>query len=137
MITTKSTGPCYPLQFTNGTHMATADAPKDKGGGGTGFGAHELLEASLASCINMWVRMEANRLGIQAGQVAVSVQLHRDHPQEATFDYTVELDSSLSDAHRATLLAASDNCPVRRTLMKMLSFRRVGRENSGQNNKTP
>jgi len=124
MITTQSREPRYLVQFTDGKHQADADVPPVKGGQGAGIGPHELLEASLACCINMWIRMKADQLGIPAGPISVTVSLKRDHPQEAIFNYTVKLDGPLSQAQRATLLEAADNCPVRRTLLKKLFFQR-------------
>jgi putative redox protein len=122
MITAKSQEPRYMVQFTNGTQNASADVLPIKGGRGAGFGPHELLEASLACCINMWIRMQADQLGIMVGDIAVTVLLKRDHPQEAVFECNVRLDGSLSPEDQTTLLEAANNCPVRRTLLKKLSF---------------
>lgn len=124
MITTQSQEPRYLVQFTNGTQHADADVLPIKGGQGAGFGPHELLEASIATCITMWIRMQADKLGITVGQISVTVSLKRDHPQEAVFDYTVDLDAAVSADQRATLLQLADDCPVRRTLLKKLSFQR-------------
>jgi len=124
MITTQSKEPRYLVQFTDGKHHADADVPPVKGGQGAGIGPHELLEASLACCINMWIRMKADQLGIPVGPISVSVSLKRDHPEEAIFNYTLKLDGALSPEQRATLLEAADNCPVRRTLLKKLFFQR-------------
>jgi len=122
MITTHRQEPRYLIEFTNGTQRAAADVLPIKGGQGAGFGPHELMEASLACCINMWIRMQADKLGISVGAISVSVSLKRDHPQEATFEYTVKVDGVASEEQRATLLQIADDCPVRRTLMKKLSF---------------
>ena len=124
MITTQSKEPRYLVQFTNGMQQADGDLPPIKGGRGAGFGPHELMEASLASCINMWIRMQADQLGIPVGAVSVTVRLKRDHPQEAVFEYSVNLEGVLSDDQRTTLMQAADTCPVQRTLLKRLSFRR-------------
>jgi putative redox protein len=124
MITTQSKKPRYLVQFTNGTQQADADVLPIKGGQGAGFGPHELLEASLACCINMWIRMQADLLGIPVGPISVSVSLKRDHPEEAVFDYTVNLDTALSEDQQAKLMQIADDCPVRRTLLKRLSFQR-------------
>lgn len=124
MITTQSKESRYLVQFTNGTHQADADVLPIKGGQGAGFGPHELLEASVASCINMWIRMQADQLSIPVGSIGVTVTLKRDHPQEAVYEYTVKLEGALSEEQRATLLQAADNCPVRRTLLKRPSFQR-------------
>ena len=135
MITTESKEPRYLVQFTNGLQEAAADVLPIKGGQGAGFGPHELLEASLACCINMWIRMQADQLGIPVGATSVTVSLKRDHPQEATFDYTVKVEGKLSEDQRATLLKAADDCPVRRTLSKKLSF--VKREVYDSRGKAP
>src|SRR5712671_365712 len=116
MIATHSKEPRYLVQFTDGKHQAEADVPPIKGGQGAGIGPHELLEASLACCINMWIRMKADQLGIPVGAISVTVSLKRDHPEETIFDYTVKLEGPLSQEQRAALMGVADNCPVRRTL---------------------
>jgi putative redox protein len=128
MITTQSKDARYQVEFTNGTRTADADVLPVKGGQGAGFGPHELLEASLACCINMWIRMHADKLGIDVGSLSVAVSLKRDHPQEAIFQYSVKVDGVSSAEQRAALLQAADDCPVRRTLLKKLSFERTGPE---------
>ena len=125
MITTQSKERRYSVQFTDGKELADADVLPIKGGQGAGFGPHELLEASLACCINMWIRMQADQIGIAVGSIAVAVSLKRDHPQEAIFEYTVKLEGDLSEDQRAMLMQAADNCPVRRTLLKKLSFQKL------------
>lgn len=122
MITTHSGEPRYLVRFTNGTHHADADVPAIKGGQGAGIGPHELLEASLATCINMWIRMQADQLGIPVGPMVVTVNLKRDHPDEAVYEYTIKLGGSLPEAQQTLLLQAADNCPVRRTLLKKPLF---------------
>jgi len=122
MITTKSKEPRYLVRFTNGTQQTDADVLPFKGGRGAGFGPHELLESSLACCINMWIRMQADKLGISVGAISVSVDLKRDDPQEATFNCSVNIEGDLSECQREVLLKAADDCPVRRTLSKRLSF---------------
>ena len=127
MIATQSKEPRYLVQFTNGAQQADADVLPVKGGQGAGFGPHELLEASLACCINMWVRMQADKLGFPAdavGSVDVTVSLKRDDPQEAIFEYTIKVEGALTEDQRATLLKAAEGCPVQRTLLKNLSFQR-------------
>src|SRR5262249_31000203 len=123
MISTHSKEPRYQVLFTNGARAASADAPVPKGGQGEGFGPHELVEASLATCINMWIRMQADKLGIAVGVIDVAVTLKRDHPDEALFESIIKIDGVLSDADRATLLNAAADCPVKRTLSKKLLFR--------------
>jgi len=72
----------------------------------------------------MWIRMQADQLGIPVGPIDVTVNLKRDHPEKAVYECTVKLDGSLSEEQRTLLLEAADNCPVRRTLLKKPSFAR-------------
>ena len=124
MITSQSKESPFLVEFTNGTHQMDADVLPAKGGQGAGFGPHELLESSVACCINMWVRMQAEKLGIRVGTVSVNLELKRDDPQEATFEYSVNIEGALSKSQREMLLKAADDCPVRRTLSKRLLFAR-------------
>ena len=124
MILAQSKAARYLVSFTDGRQQADADVLPIKGGRGAGFGPHELMEASLACCINMWIRMQADQHRIAVGHIAVTVSLKRDHPQEAVFEYTVKLEGALSDDQRAALMQAADDCPVRRTLSKKLSFKK-------------
>lgn len=62
MIRSSSLGVPYQTAFTNGAFDAVADVPVENGGGGQGFGPHELLEAALATCLTMTARMSAAEL---------------------------------------------------------------------------
>ena len=123
MITTRSAGPRYCTTFSDGKHEGCCDTTPDKGGGADGFRPHDLLEAALASCLNISVRMFSEKHGIPLSGVTTTVTLNREMPEESTFEYAVELEGTLTDAERRMLLDAASNCPVRRTLSKKLSFR--------------
>jgi len=120
MIHTNSQPEHYLTHFTNGEQVASADTTSDKGGGNRGFRPHELLEAALASCMDMTLRMYAQKHGMPLASASVSVSLNRDVPDGPTFMYRAELHGSLSDAQRQQLLASLENCPVRTTLSKRL-----------------
>lgn len=124
MINAQSKEPRHLVEFTDGIHRANADVLPIKGGQRAGFGPHELLEASLAACITMWIRMQADKLGIPVGPVAVTVSLKRDQPEEVVYEYNIQLEGELSNSQRAILLSAADDCPVRRTLLKKPLFLR-------------
>jgi putative redox protein len=100
-----------------------ANAPIDKGGGGAGFGAHELLEAALAVCINMAVRMHASEHSIPLESVSTRVRLDRPHPNTVSFKYKLDLVGPLSDQQRRQLEHAASICQVRQTLSKRIEFR--------------
>src|SRR4051812_40349099 len=97
MITTQSQDLRYLVRFSNGSQQTVADVLPVKGGQGAGFGPHELLEASLACCINMWVRMQADQLCIPVGEIAATVTLHRDRPDEVLYEYTISIGGEISD----------------------------------------
>lgn len=99
-----------------------ADTTSDKGGSGAGFRPNELLEAALASCINITIRMFAEKHTIPLTFVSTTVKLDRNYPDEAIFNYALELTGPLSDSDHQLLTEAARSCPVRQTLSKKLSF---------------
>ena len=113
----------YWTGFTNGEHSAFADAPQHKGGGAAALGPHELLEAALATCISMAVRMRAAHEGIALEDVRTRVHLDRTHEGTATFECDVQIIGVFSPEQRQLLMDSASNCPVRQTLSKQLEFR--------------
>lgn len=124
----------YGVQFTNGSHVADADVLPTKGGQGIGFGPHELLESSVACCINMWIRMQADKLGFLIGTVTVTVTLLREKLEEAVFNYAIEFSGALTQDQRAILIQSASTCPVSITLSKKLSFQRIEPDKPQRNN---
>ena len=122
MIRTQSLPELFRSAVNNGVHEIHTDAPVSKGGEGTGFGAHDLLEAALATCINMAVRMYAVGHAIPLERVATSVQLERPDPEHVVFTDALELGGELSSEQRQQLANVADACPVRQTLSKRLEF---------------
>lgn len=122
MISTTSQTPAYRTHFNSCEAEAVADAPIDKGGSGSGFGPHELLEAALATCINMAVRMAATTEKMALEGVATSVRLDRSRIDTVSFEYTLDITGSLSDVDRARLFEAANACPIRQTLGKKMEF---------------
>lgn len=122
MITAQSGTPTYQTAVRSGAHELIADVPRNKGGAGAGFGAHELLEAALAACINMAVRMQAEREAVPLQSVATLVELKRPDAESICFEYSLELVGTLSEAQRRLLERAALTCPVRQTLSKTIRF---------------
>jgi putative redox protein len=123
MIKTNSDDIRYRVRFTNGAHTAASDTTQDKGGSGSGFRPHELLEAALASCINMRLCMVADRHALPLAGVTTRVMLDRTDPEEGVFEYEIVLRGPLSQEDRDRLLEAAKKCPVRQTLSKRIGFR--------------
>jgi putative redox protein len=124
MIRTKGCSDAYQALVGNGSHEILCDAPVEKGGGGCGLGAHDLLEASLALCMNMAIRMYAAANAIPLERVHTQVRLLRPAPDEVVFDCSLELDGALTPAQRLELERVAETCPVRQTLSRRLSFAR-------------
>jgi putative redox protein len=129
MIRTTSEEPGFLTRFTNGSASGFSDIATERGGTGTGFRSHELLEAALATCVNMTVRVYARTLGLPLEHVSTEVQLDRSSANESIFRYRVDLKGDrLSSQQRAKLLNAARACPVRKTLSKGIRFERAESE---------
>ena len=119
MICVDSQPAKFKTPFTNGEHMSVSDTTPDKNGGNLGLRPHELLEAALATCMNMTLRMAADKHGIALSSVSVTVSLNRADPREPVFEYSVQFGGTLSEAQKSLLLAV-ETCPVRNTLSQPL-----------------
>ena len=124
MICAKSQLARYQTRFSDGEHEGIADTTADKGGAHFGFRPHDLLEAALATCVNMTVRMYADNHGIQLQAVTTNVSLDRTRPDEVVFRYEVELDGELTEEQRNKLFQAASACPIRKTLSRSIRFER-------------
>jgi putative redox protein len=122
MISATSQPARYKTLFSDGAHEGLADVSADKGGQGEGFRPHALLEAALASCVSMTVRMYADHHSIPLGAVTAKVTLDRSHPDEIVFRYEVDVDGDFTPEQKDKLLHAASACPVRKTLSKKIRF---------------
>ena len=122
MITAASNPMNYTTVFTDGVHSSTSDDSLHNGGAGQGFRPHDLLEAAIATCINIAVRTCATREGMPLSGVVTKVSLDRSEPDEAVFHHEVELRGELTPHQRLRLLRVANACPVRRTLMRTIRF---------------
>jgi putative redox protein len=86
VIRATSDSPRYRTTFSDGKREGVADITADKGGGGSGFRPHCLLEAALATCVNMTVRMYADNHGIPLAGVITRVSLDRSALTKPRFD---------------------------------------------------
>ena len=123
MIEATSDSVGYQTQLTSGVHFVLSDTTRDKGGSESGFRPHDLLEAALASCMNITLRIYADQHGLALAGVTTRVTLDRSHPEETVFEYEVELQGPLSEQDRARLLSVAATCPVRKALSKRMGFR--------------
>ena len=96
--------------------------PSSTGTGAAGFRPHELLEAALACCLSMSVRMAAEKHAIPPEAVTARVRLDRG-AEGAVFHAEIELrGDSLTPEQRERLVQAGKACPVSRTLSGSVRF---------------
>ncbi|QDU26670.1 OsmC-like protein [Anatilimnocola aggregata] len=116
MIKAASLNQSCQTAFTNGGQSSFADLPVAKGGAGLGFGPHELLEAALATCMVMTVRMYADRHHLPLTSVNCDVRIDRSAIESVALFYALTLEGNLTTEEKQLLQAAAASCPVARTL---------------------
>lgn len=126
MIRTENKEINYKTNFFNGEHSAFADTTIDKGGSNSGFRPHELLEAAVASCINIHIRIFAENHKMNVSKVKTEVSLNRNEPDSAVFEYKVEVDGKLTGLEKEKLMQIVQSCPVKKTLSKKIDFKYIG-----------
>ena len=94
-----------------------------EGRGGCWLWPHELLEAALASCIQITLKMGAMKYGFDLGQTNCQVSLDRSIPERTVFVYQLNLDPKLSEEEQAHVRRFASKCPVRKTLSAEIGFR--------------
>jgi putative redox protein len=105
----------------NGRHAIVTDEPASLGGTDTGPAPHELLAATLASCISTMIALYATRREWDIGEISVDVEYdHESEPRR--FDVTVNLPDGLTDDQVTRLRRVADTCPVRRALEAGFTF---------------
>ncbi len=123
MIIAHSEETRYLARFSNGIHTAQVDATLENGGHNAAFRPHDLLEAALASSLNLWLRIQADKRGYPLEAVSTQVVVDRDDAEQTTFRYVVELlGAELTAEQRQDLLSIVTQTPVKNTLSKPIQF---------------
>jgi putative redox protein len=120
MIEATALPQAWQVSFRVGGHEGRADTVKDGTGGSAGMRPHELLEASLATCMTISARMALADLGVTHGEVRIRVHLERQE-SVTRFRYELILDPVL-EPHRSAVTERIEASPVRATLSKQLIF---------------
>ncbi|HAB67990.1 MAG TPA: disulfide bond formation regulator, partial [Gammaproteobacteria bacterium] len=71
MVRAEYQGSPYATKLTCREHQLIADVTAEKGGLDAGLRPHDFLEASLASCLQITLRMYAQKHGIEVGETSV------------------------------------------------------------------
>lgn len=102
-------------ELTTGEANWLSDADLAAGGAGTAPDPHQLLDAALAACTSITVRMYAERKGMALDDVQVAIN-HVEEGGVYRIDRKVTLVGRLDDAERKRLLEIADKCPIHKAL---------------------
>lgn len=105
----------------NGRHTIVTDEPEHLGGTNEGPAPHELLAATLASCIATMIAMYAQNRGWDIGETAVDVDYDSDSSPRR-FSIEVHLPNDLTPDQRRRLERVAETCPVRRAMETGFTF---------------
>lgn len=122
MISAHSEAVNFRTSFSNGKLNEMTDAPENHGGKGDGFLPFELLEASLATCMNITLRVYAQSHGIDLPGLETRVGIVPDGEGHA-FEYEIIFDEEPAPEQKKRLLAAVKGCPIHGVLTKPISIR--------------
>jgi putative redox protein len=133
MIKAISEQPRYLSKFSNGRGTAFADVSEEQGGTGISFRPHDLLEAALATCINITLRVYAEKHGVPLENVSTTVTLDHTPANQSVFRYEVDLiGSALTEEDRDKLRRIAQSCSVARTLSRPIRFEDVNEPPTGE-----
>ncbi len=105
----------------NGRHMIITDEPRGLGGADRGPAPHELLPATLASCVATMIAMYAQNRNWDIGKPVVEVSYDPDTvPRRFTID--IRLPESVTPDQQRRLERVAETCPVRRALEASFAF---------------
>lgn len=115
MITATLHETAYQTVVSNGTSAFVVDSEKDGRGGATGLRPPELLEAALAACVNLTLRISADKMGIPLRRLKTTVRMESDQAR-TVLHLDVDMDDDLAPRERERLLDKLQLCPVSRVL---------------------
>jgi putative redox protein len=125
MIVTRNEAEPYAVVFSDGKHTALADAIVADGGRETGFKPFALLEASLATCTAMTIRMYADRHGWALPGLEVRVKYDQSRADAPVLRYDIDFGANdLGPDIRERLLRVAEACPVHKALVKSMDVAR-------------
>lgn len=105
----------YRVTHSNGRHSFFADEPEALGGKDTAPTPDELLEASLASCTLVTLRMYTNHKQWNVGEIKVDLSLVREK-EKSIITRTLHFENQLSDEQKQRLAQVAKACPVSKIL---------------------
>lgn len=111
----------YLVTLQNGRHEFLSDEPVDIGGEDAGPAPDELLEAALASCTAITLRMYAERKNWPVAEIQVTISLERVNTK-TVFTRNIQVNGAIDETQRQRLLEIAKACPVSKTLLGELEI---------------
>jgi putative redox protein len=105
----------------NGRHTIFTDEPEHLGGRDQGPAPHELLAATLASCIATMIAMYSQNHGWDTSETTVEVE-YDPTSVPRRFTIAVDIANDLTPEQRRRLERVAETCPVRRALETGFTF---------------
>ena len=105
----------------NGRHTIITDEPARLGGTDTAPTPHELLAATIASCVSTMLVLYAKPRDIDLGRLRVDVDYDADTTPRRV-EITIHLPNHLTDDQVKRLEKVAETCPVRRALEAGFTF---------------
>ncbi|MDR6968095.1 putative redox protein [Flavobacterium arsenatis] len=107
----------YKTEIQSKNHIIMADEPIEVGGEDLGFTPIALLEASLAACSTMTVRMYADRKGWELDKVEIKVGFKRNiTTHQIIFKKEIQFFGNLDNEQREKLLEMGSKCPIEKMI---------------------
>lgn len=125
MITAKVREQDYGTVLLCGDHQIESDLKREKGGQGLAMGPHDLLEAAMAACMSITLRMAGKKHDIPIGETVVNVSLDRSDEAIARFRYAIEFDDVVPHDQRQRLIEILARCPVSKTISREIVMQAV------------
>ncbi|AIL43957.1 TPA: OsmC family protein [Elizabethkingia anophelis] len=98
------------------SYRVHVDEPKNVGGQNLGPKPTELLDAALASCTAITLKMYADRKQWNLGDLYVEAKRIVNTKGESTFRISLSTNVELSDEQKDKLLEIAEKCPVHKML---------------------
>ncbi len=130
MIKATNTQAKYQCVLDNGSEQnLLVDLPSSKGGTGNGVTPLELLEGALASCMNISLRLQAEKEGIELESVQTTVSMQRDENGKTTFSYDCKFDETIDPQTAEKIKAVLQRCAVRSILTNPIEVKEASVSN--------
>lgn len=105
-------------KFTNGKSQGMADIPSQIEEGENCFSPPDLLEAALASCVALNVRVFAESHNIKLDKVSVNIRIDENDHDNIIAYKKINLEGDFSETDKTKLLKAADTCKIGKILTK-------------------